>query len=1099
MKRFAILLLALAVTATGDLHAAKKKADEPAKKEEEQSPLVTALAGFKFREIGPAFTSGRITDIAVHPEHKATWYVTAASGGIWKTHNAGTTWNPIFDGEGSYSIGSITIDPNDANVLWVGSGENNSQRSVAYGDGVYKSVDAGKSWSNMGLAESEHIGRIVVDQRDSDVVYVAAQGPLWRSGGDRGLYKTTDGGQNWEKVLDISEHTGVNEVWMDPRDPDVLYASSYQRRRRTWTLINGGPESAIYKSTDAGANWSKLESGIPAEDKGKIGLAISPADPDVLYAIIESIDDKGGTFRSTDAGATWEKRGDYVSGSPQYYNELIPDPVDVDTVYSMDTWLHVTRDGGKSWSQVPENSKHVDNHAHWIDPDDTRHMVSGNDGGVYETWDSGANWQFKSNLPLAQFYKIAADTDLPFYNVYGGTQDNSTVGGPARTSSEHGITNRDWFVAKGGDGFEPAIDPENPDIVYAQSQYANLVRYDRASGEQVDIKPQPEAGEDPPRWNWDAALLISPHSNTRLYFTSQRVYRSDDRGDSWRPISPDLTRNLDRNKLEVMGKVWSVDTVAKNVSTSPFGNIVSLTESPLVEGLIYAGTDDGLIQVTEDGGENWRRIDTFPGVPDMSYISDLEASAHSADTVFAIFDNHKSGDFKPYVLVSRDRGASWSSITANLPERGSTYTLVEDPVKDGLLFVGTEFGVFVTLDGGREWNQLKSGIPTIAVRDLGIQEREVDLVVGSFGRGIFILDDFTPLRHLDMTALEAEAKLFPLRSTWMFMESFELGYNRKAFMGDDFYSAPNPPIGAVFTYHLRDGLKTLTERRREAEKKTDEDGGTLSYPSWEELRAEDRAEDPAIVLSIEDSDGNLIRRLTGPTGKGTHRVVWDLRFPPGDPVSLKPRQTNAFSGDPMGPMVLPGTYRVSLAKWENNDLTELAGPVNFDTQPTNTVTLPAADRAAVLEFQSEANRLMMAVAGTARAMGEIQTRIDHLRRAVLDTAGGDASWPARLEELETRLDDLQVELNGDSTVASRSEPVSPSIRGRVGRALGYSLTTTSAPTATQKRQVEIAGEAFGPVLQGLGTLVSDLEALEAEMETAGAPWTPGRIPSWPPE
>ena len=1097
MKRIATAMFVLFLLSTAGLQAAKQKTDEPDKKKE--SPLAAALSGFELREIGPAFTSGRITDIVVHPEHNATWYVTTAAGGVWKTHNAGTIWTPIFDGEASYSIGCITIDPNDPKVLWVGSGENNSQRSVSYGDGIYKSIDGGKSWQNMGLADSEHIGRVVVDPRDSNVVYVAAQGPLWSSGGDRGLYKSTDGGKTWEKVLEISDDTGVNEVWMDPRDPDVLYASSYQRRRRTWTLIDGGPESAIYKTTDAGANWSKLEGGIPGEDKGKIGLAISPADPDVIYAIIESTGDKGGTFRSTDAGANWEKRGDYVSGSPQYYNELIPDPVNVDRVYSMDTWLHVTNDGGATWTQVPENAKHVDNHAHWIDPADTNHMISGNDGGIYETWDGGANWQFKSNLPLAQFYKIATDNDLPFYNVYGGTQDNSTVGGPARTTSEHGITNRDWFVAKGGDGFDPAVDPENPDIVYAQSQYANLVRYDRRSGEQVDIKPQPEPGEDPPRWNWDAALLISPHSNTRLYFTSQRVYRSDDRGDSWKPISPDLTRNLDRNKLEVMGKVWSVDTVAKNVSTSPFGNIVALTESPLVEGLIYAGTDDGLIQVTADGGQNWRRIDSFPGVPDMAYVSDLEASSHDADTVFAAIDNHKSGDFKPYVLKSTDRGGSWSSIASNLPERGSTYTLVQDPVKAELLFAGTEFGLFATLDGGLEWHQLKSGIPTIAVRDLEIQEREVDLVVGSFGRGIFILDDFTPLRYLDAAALEADAMLFPLRPTWMFNKSFELGYNRKAFMGDDFYSAPNPPVGAVFTYHLKEGFKTLKDQRLEAEKKTEEDGGALAYPTWEELRAEDRAEDPAVVLTIKDTSGNVVRRLTGPTGKGIHRLTWDLRFPPSDPVNLQPRQANAFSGDPMGPMILPGTYSASLAKWENNELTELSGPIAFETISTGTATLPAADKAAALAFQQEADRLMRAVGGAASALGEIQTRINHLRKAAMDTPDGDPAWLAKMETLEGQLDDLQIELSGDSTVAQRSEPTSPSIRSRVGRALGYSLTTTSAPTATQKRQVEIAAEAFAPVLTGLKVLVTDLETLETEMETAGAPWTPGRIPTWQPE
>ena len=592
--------------------------------------------------------------------------------------------------------------------------------------------------------------------------------------------------------------------------------------------------------------------------------------------------------------------------------------------------------------------------------------------------------------------------------------------------------------------------------------------------------------------------MISPHSPTRLYFTSQRVYRSDDRGDTWQPISPDLSRNIDRNQLEVMGKIWSVDTVAKNVSTSAFGNIVSITESPLVEGLLYAGTDDGLIQVTDDGGQNWRQIDSFPGVPDMAYISDLEASLHDADTVFATIDNHKSGDFKPYVLKSTNRGGTWTSIANNLPDKGTAYTIVEDFEKADLLFVGTEFGVFASLNGGTEWHQLKGGIPTIAVRDLVIQEREADLVIGTFGRGIFILDDYTPLRYLDDAAIEAEATLFPSRDTWMFMKSYELGYNRKAFMGDDFYSAPNPPHGAVLTYHLRDGLETLADKRRKAEKETEEGGGAVSYPTWEELRAEDRAEDPMVVLTIKDSTGNLVRRLTGPTSKGINRVAWDLRYPPSDPVSLQPPPSHAFSDDPMGPLAMPGTYTATLAKWENNQLTELSGPVSFETRLTGTATLPASDRAAVLAFQQEANRLMRAVAGTSRVMGEVQNRIDHLHLAALATPGGDPTWPAQLEDMETRLNDLQDQLTGDSTVARRSEPTSPSIRNRVGRSLGYSLTTTSAPTTTQRRQVEIASQEFGPVLDGLRSLVSDLEALETDMEAAGAPWTPGRIPDWQP-
>ncbi len=1101
MKRPALIFLVLAaLTASAGL-AAPKKAD---KAESEPKALFSAdlLAGLPLRAIGPALVSGRISDIAVHPRHRSTWYVAAASGGVWKTENAGTTWTPIFDDQGSYSIGCVTLDPNDPKVVWVGTGENNSQRSVSYGDGVYKSLDGGTSWTNMGLAESEHIGRIVIDPRDSNVVYVAAQGPLWRAGGDRGLFKSTDGGENWKKVLDISEHTGVNEVWIDPRNPDTLYASSYQRRRRVWTLINGGPESTIYKSTDAGATWAKIDKGLPEEDKGKIGLAISPADPDVLYAIVESLEKKGGFFRSTDGGSNWEKQSDYVSASPQYYNEIIPDPHDVDRVYSNDTWLHVTENGGKSFEKVPEFAKHVDNHALWIDPDDTRHLIAGCDGGVYETWDRGQAWDFKANLPITQFYKIAIDNDLPFYNLYGGTQDNSTLGGPSRNTSEHGITNRDWYVTRGGDGFDPGVDPENPNIVYSQAQYGNLVRLDKKSWEKTDIQPQTEPGEDPPRWNWNSAFQISPHSAARLYFASQRLYRSDDRGDSWRPVSPDLTRNLDRNQLEVMDRIWGVDTVAKNRSTSFFGNIVSVSESPLVEDLLYVGTDDGLIQVSEDGGANWRKVDSFPGVPGvpkMAYVSDLEASWHDADTVFAALEDHKSGDFKPYLLESSDRGRTWRSIVGDLPENGVVYALAQDHEVEKLLFAGTEFAAYASVDGGAHWAKL-GGLPVIAVRDLEIQRRESDLVVGTFGRGFFVFDDYSPLRRMSEESLGAEAILFPARRTWMFQKSFELGYNNIAFLGDAFYSAPNPPVGAVFTYYLKHDIESPLEARREAEKKKQAAGETIGYPSWEELRVEDRAEDPAIVLTVRDADGYVVRRLTGPVKQGVHRVAWDLRYPPSEPAQLEPPEKNAFSSEPMGPMVVPGTYSVSLAKWENNQLTQLASGQSFETIPTGAVQLAAADRDALLAFQKKLARLQRAVLGANRLVEETQKRIDYLRRAAVDTPNGKAEWMSRLEDTETALESLKSELEGDETVSSRSEPTPPSITGRVERAVSQGWTSSSAPTATQKRGYEIAAEAFAPVLAGLRDLIEkDLGALELEMEAAGAPWTPGRIPSWQPE
>ena len=725
------------------------------------------FSGLKLRLIGPAITSGRIIDLAVNPKDHSHFFVAVASGGVWKTMNGGITFTPVFDSQNSFSIGCVTMDPNNANVVWVGSGENNSQRSVSYGDGVYKSLDGGKNWKNMGLKRSEHIGKIIVDPRNSNVVYVAAQGPLWGSGGDRGLYKTSNGGETWDLLLKISENTGVSDIAMDPRDPDVIYASAYQRRRHVWTLINGGPESAIHKSTDGGKTWTKLTEGLPSGDVGRIGLAVSPVNPDIVFALIETSDNSGGFFRSSDRGASWEKRYDYVSTSAQYYQEIVCDPKDVDRVYSLDTYLKLTDDGGKTWRNLGNEHRHVDDHAIWIDPDNTNHMLIGGDGGLYESYDLGKTFRFFPNLPITQFYRITVDNSEPFYYVYGGTQDNSTWGGPSRTTNTGGITNEDWFLVVGGDGYKAQVDPKDPNIVYGEWQYGGLVRLDRKSGEVLFIQPQPEKGEEH-RWNWDTPLLISPHANTRLYFAANRLFRSDDRGQSWKPVSLDLTRKIDRNKLPVMGKVWGPDAVAKNASTSLFGNIVSLTESPVKENLIFVGTDDGLIQVTEDA-QNWRKIDRFPGVPDTTYVSDLFASQHNENVVYASFDNHKNADFKPYLIKSTDKGKTWTSIRGNLPDNGVVYTITEDFENPNLLFCGTEFGLYFTVDGGKKWIQLKGEFPTIAVRDLEIQKRENDLAIGTFGRGIYILDDYSSLRKLSEDLLKREAYVFPVKDALMYM------------------------------------------------------------------------------------------------------------------------------------------------------------------------------------------------------------------------------------------------------------------------------------------------------------------------------------------
>ncbi|MBO0699783.1 MAG: hypothetical protein J2P46_15405, partial [Zavarzinella sp.] len=751
------LLLALSVA-----QPPEKKSDT-GPKDAKTAAKSHPMAGLRLRAIGPAVMSGRVVGFAVHPNDRSQYYVAVASGGVWKTTNAGVTWTPVFDNEGSYSIGCVTLDPKNPNVVWVGTGENNSQRSVGYGDGVYKSVDGGRTWQNVGLKASEHIGKIVIDPRDSDTVYVAAQGPLWGPGGDRGLYKTTDGGKTWNKILNISDNTGVTDLVQDPRNPDVMLAASYQRRRHVYTIVNGGPESAIHRTTDGGKTWTKVRSGLPGGDLGRIGLAFAPTDPDTVYAMVEAAEKQGGLFRSTDRGVTWEKRNQYDEQG-QYYAHVVVDPVNKDRVYVMNVRILVSDDGGRTLSPLPEHAKHVDSHEIWIDPKNTNYYLVGCDGGIYESYDRGANWRHMSNLPVTQFYDLAVDqTDTPFYKVYGGTQDNNTLGGPVRNMSLHGLTNQDWSVMVGGDGFQCQVDPKDPNVIYAEFQYGGLVRYDWRTGQRVSIQPKPAPSEPPLRWNWDSPLLVSPHQNTRLYFCANRVYRSDDRGDSWKSVSGDLSRQIDRDTLPVFGKIQPPEAVFKHGSTSFYGNITAFAESPKKEGVLYAGTDDGLIQVTTDGGKDWTKADKFPGVPDMTFVARVVASQHDSDTVYAAFDNHKNADFAPYLLKSTDAGKSWTSIAGDLPARGSVLAFAEDHVNPKLLFCGTEFGLYFTVDGGQKWHRLKSGLPTVAVKDLGIQRAMNDLVVATFGRGFYVFDDYSPLREATSETFEKPATIFPVR------------------------------------------------------------------------------------------------------------------------------------------------------------------------------------------------------------------------------------------------------------------------------------------------------------------------------------------------
>ncbi len=1067
---------------------------------EDAGPMsASTFAGLEFRSIGPALMSGRVSDLAVHPNDQSTWYVAVGSGNLWKTTNSGTTWTPIFDDQGSYSIGCVTLDPSNPEVVWVGTGENVSGRHVGYGDGVYRSRDSGKTWENLGLGNSEHIGMIAVDPRDSNTVFIAAQGPLWSPGGERGLYKTTDGGENWEKILGGGEYTGVSEVHIDPRDPDVMYAITHQRFRNVAALINGGPESGIHKTTDGGETWRELTNGLPSEDKGKIGFDISPINPDIVYATVEMPERVCGFYRSDNGGESWTKGSEYTSPGtgPHYYQEIFASPHQLDRVYQLDVRIRVTEDGGSTFRSLTPATKHVDNHALAFNPDDPDYLLVGCDGGVYESWDLGETWKFVANLPVTQFYKVAVDYDEPFYNVIGGTQDNATQHGPSRTDNVHGIRNSDWVITVFGDGHQPAIDPTNPDIIYSQWQQGNLVRHDRKTGEIIYIQPQPAADEETDRFNWDAPILISPHDPKRLYVASQRVWRSDNRGDSWTAISGDLSRGIDRLTQPMMGRVWGADAMWDLYAMSKFGTVTSLSESPKREGLIYAGTDDGRLHVTEDGGRNWRQISPLPGVPEFSFVNDVKADLHDADTVYVCLGNHKDGDFAPYVLMSRDRGRTWTSIRGDLPDRHLVWRLVQDHVDPELLFVGTEFGVFFSVDRGETWIKLSGGAPNIPFRDLVIQTRENDLVGATFGRGFYILDDYAPLRGVTKDALEQEMELFPVRDAWWYVPRRTLGGGQKASQGDAFYVAPNPPFGATFTYYLKEELKTRTMRRMEREAEIIEEGGDTPTPSWEALREEELEEDPAVVLTVRDEAGDVVRRLTGPTGAGIHRVTWSLTYPSTD--AWRPRagaeEESASARDrDAGVLAAPGTYTVHLATRVDGRLVDSGKSQTFEVLPLRDGgTLAGASPNEMTAFNREFAELKRRVAGARRVLDDAQQRISAIRETIDRSTIDDVELADQIRSFERRVASMKQNLLGDPkrAIANDQGPVSISRRMSVVE-LG-TQSSLHGPTAMHREVYETARREFTQLKEELNRLVrTELPEFERRLDRAGLPWTPGR-------
>ena len=1095
----------------------------------EVPPLETAIAGLALRNIGPAFMGGRIADIAVDPTRPTTWFVAVGSGGVWRTRNAGITWDPVFDEQGSYSIGCVRIDPNRPDVIWVGTGEAVSGRHVAWGDGVYRSDDGGSSWTRMGLERSEHISDVLIDPRDGDVVYVAAEGPLWSAGGQRGLFKTTDGGRTWAPVLTVDDDTGVTSAVFAPDDPDTLYAATYQRRRRVWSFLGGGPGSGIHVSSDAGATWTKITQGLPEREMGRIGLAVTPAEPSLVYATVEAAEpDERGFYRSSDRGRSWVRRNEYVSGGtgPHYYQEIFASPTDAQRVYQVDVFIHVTHDGGATFRNLEDGKhKHSDNHVIWIDPSDGQHLLVGTDAGLYETFDDGGSWRHVSNLPISQFYRVAVDESVPFTNLLGGAQDLGTVYGPAQTAHVDGVRNQDWSVPLGADGYHVAFDPHDPEICYLEWQGGNAMRLDRRTMELTDIQPQPAPGDPPERWNWDTPIVLGPHVPGRLYVASQRVWRSDDRGHSWTPISPDLTTDPNRYELPVADRVVSVDSLYDHDAMSQYGTITDLSESPLVAGLLYVGTDDGRLHVSEDDGATWQVAGPCPELPDRAYVNDLDASRHDPDGVLLVADDHKSGDYTPYVYESTDRGRSWRSLRGDLPAGTIAWSIEQDHLDPDLLFLGTEHGLYVTVDRGEHWHRFTKDVPTIAFRDLAIQRRVDDLIGASFGRGFYVLDDYSPLRSLTEEALAAPVALFPVRDAWWYVPSLPMQARGQPTLGSTAFRAPNPPFGATFTYHVGDEIRSAAADRRAGERQLDESGDDVPVPGWDRLWTEHVEPEPRLLLVVRDGDGHPVRSIDAERDVGLHRTTWDLRYPPPEPVSLEaPGFQPPWVEEPQGPLAPPGAYTVELVLVGTDgddgdgspDVATVAGPEPFSVVPTPAVAdvadrsgaeepdadEPGADDAAggdagrsgdeadTAEFQRRTAELARRVAGAGKRIESARDRLRHLRAGIAATPAA-LGLLDRLDRVHRQLEALDRTLGGDPVRRRLAEADTPSIRALVERVTAHHWSTTAPPTTTQRTSVQRAADLFGPLEQDLSELVEvDLPQLRADADAAGVPWTP---------
>ena len=1097
MKKIKLIFLIFIIACSQSLTISAQKRIKSA----EQNKITNLpLDAFEFRNIGPAFLSGRIADIALNPQNDNVWYVAVGSAGVWKTENSGTTWSPLFDDESSYSIGCIALDPQNPATVWVGTGENVGGRHVAYGDGIYRSKDEGNHWENLGLRESEHISKIVIHPNNSDVIWVAAQGPLWSKGGQRGVFKTDNGGITWRQVLGNSEWTGATDLLIDPRNPQVLYAATWDRHRTVAAFMGGGPGSGIHKSIDGGNTWKKLYHGLPNDqdsngdgqvddddlpisNMGKIGLAISPQNPDVLYAAIEMERLTGGVYRSENRGESWKKMSNAISGAtgPHYYQELYASPHEFDRLYLMNVRVLTSDDGGKTFVQLKERNKHSDNHVIVFKKDDPDYLMIGTDAGIYESFDLAETWRYIKNLPLTQFYKVAVNNTEPFYHIFGGTQDNGSAGGPSATDERQGISNRHRYKTLGSDGHQSATDPVFNDIIYAETQQGGLHRVDLSSGEQILIQPQAQEGDPHERFNWDAPILVSPHDPARLYFASYRVWKSENRGDDWIPISGDLTRNEERLSLPIMGRQQSWDNSWDIKAMSTYNTITSLSESPIKEGLIYAGTDDGFIQVSENGGDSWTQIPvTRMGLPPRSFVNDIKADIHDVNTVYAVLDNHKEGDFNPYLFKSVDRGQTWSSMNSNLPKRTLLWRIVQDHVNKDLLFLATDFGIYTSTNAGKYWHKLP-GTPNMGFRDLVIQKRENDLVAASFGRGFYVLDDYSPLREMNSTMLNQKAKLFTPRTAKWFIPKSSLGNT-----GSDFYIAKNPLFGAVFTYYLKDDYLTKKELRQKREEIANEKMIDIPFPGYLSLDEEKRDQAAQIWISISDEEGNVVRHLKEKARRGSHRIAWDLHH--SSTNAIDPKVTS--SRESVGPMVTPGTYSAVLSLEEDGMVIPLGEPVSFEVKPIRKGVLQGVDYATINSYRSEVAQFELSFLAFKDELMNVENIVLGLKKALKNTPVKVKKFVSQLYEMESDINLLHDKFYGSPARKEVGEKYPPTVELRL-RIAKRGLSTSYGPTGLHRSSFNMAKNMLKDLLLSLAEIKNNVMSLSEEMKSAGAPFIKG--------